>query len=258
MTADATHPCPCCGYRTYLIPAGGSRQLCPVCFWEDAPGEPRYNGSNQVSLVEAQRNFAEFGSCERCYRNAVRPPEHEESRSPNWLTIDGLREKLILEIEQAFADVSLDDGVTLHQMQVLDDYGGEAEQLTARRKDPEIRWQQITGEKLSLFSDSMVFLDAKGFRFHLPAFLRHALITALPSSGAADTHGVMFALQDGPRNSYHVDGIKLLDPSQMQCIASFFHYFARSSESGWDSGARKALKAGWDEWTPDFVRRSLL
>jgi hypothetical protein len=258
MTAEPTHPCPCCGYRTYLIPAGGSRQLCPVCFWEDAPGEPRYNGSNQVSLVEAQRNFTEFGACERCYRNAVRPPEPEESRSANWLTIDGLREKLILEIEQAFADVSLDDGVTLHQMQVLDDYGGEAEQLAARRKDPETRWQLITGEKLSLFSDSMVFLDAEGFQFHLPAFLRHALITAYPSSGAADTHGVMFALQDGPRKSYHEDGIKLLVPTQMQCIASFFHYFARSSESGWDSEARKALKAGWNEWTPDFVRLSLL
>lgn len=258
MPSSDRHPCPCCGYRTYLIPAGGSRQLCPVCFWEDAPGEPRYNGSNQVSLVEAQRNFTEFRACERCYRNAVRPPEPEESRSANWLTIDGLREKLILEIEQAFADVSLDDGVTLHQMQVLDDYGGEAEQLAARRKDPETRWQQISGEKLSRFFDSMVFLDAKGFRFYLPAFMRHALITSFPSSGAADTDGVMFALQNGPRNSYHEDGIKLLNPPQMQCIASFFHYFARSSESGWDSEARKALKAGWNEWTPDFVRLSLL
>lgn len=258
MPSPDRHPCPCCGYRTYLLPAGGAMQLCPACFWEDAPGDARYNGSNQVSLVEAQRNFAEFGACERGYRSTVRNALPEESRSPHWLTIDDLREKLVSEIEHAFADVLLDDGVTLHQMQVLDDYGGEEEQLAARRKDPETRWQQITGEKLSLFSDSMVFLDAKGFRFHLPAFLRHALITAFPSSGAADTHGVMFALQDGPRNSYHEDGIKLLDPSQMQCIASFFHYFARSSESGWESEARKALKAGWNEWTPDFVRLSLL
>jgi hypothetical protein len=233
-------------------------QLCPVCFWEDAPGDARYNGSNQVSLVEAQRNFAKFGACERCYQNAVRHPLHDEDRSSHWLTIDGLRERLVAEIEHAFADVSLDDGVTLHQMHVIDDYGGEAEQIAARLKDPETRWQQITGEKLSLFSDSMVFLDAKGFRFHLPAFLRHALVTAFPSSGSADTHGVMFALQDGPRNTYHEDGIKLLDPPQMQCIASFFHYFARSSESGWDSEARKALKAGWNEWTPDLVRLSLL
>lgn len=257
MTAESTHPCPCCGYRTYLIPAGGSRQLCPVCFWEDAPGEPRYNGSNQVSLVEAQRNFAEFGACERCYRNAVRPPEHEESRSPNWLTIDGLREKLILEIEQAFADVSIDDGVTLHQMQVLDDYGGEAEQLTARSKDPETRWQQITGEKLSRFSDSLVFLDAKGFQFYLPAFMRHALITAFPNTESADNDGVILALRDGPKKSYHKDGIKLLNPPQMQCVAAFLHYISVTPESGWSREVRKALKAGWNDWTPDFVRLSL-
>jgi hypothetical protein len=233
-------------------------QLCPVCFWEDAPGDARYNGSNQVSLVEAQRNFAEFGACERAYRSTVRNALPEESRSPYWLTIDDLREKLVSEIEHAFADVLLGDRVTLHQMHVIDDYGSEAGQLAARLKDPETRWQQITGEKLSRFSDSMVFLDPKGFRFHLPAFLRHALITASPSSGSADTHGVMFALQDGPRNTYHEDGIKLLDPPQMRCIATFFHYFARSSESGWDGEARRALKAGWNEWTPEFVRLSLL
>jgi hypothetical protein len=258
MHSVYSHPCPCCGHRTYPLPAGGTMQLCPVCFWEDAPGDARYNGSNQVSLVEAQRNFAEFGACERAYRSTVRNALPEETRSPNWLTLDGLRERLVAEIEHAFADVSLDDGVTLHQMHVIDDYGGEAEQIAARLKDPETRWQLITAEKLSRFSDSMVFLDAKGFRFYLAAFLRHALITAFPNSGSTDNEGVMWALLNGPKHTYYEDGIKLLDPSQMQCITTFLHYFARSSESGWDGKAREALKAGWNEWTPDFVRLSHL
>jgi hypothetical protein len=233
-------------------------QICPVCFWEDAPGEAPYNGSNQVNLLDAQRKFSKFGASERNYWNAVRPPLPEENRSSHWLTIDQLREKLVSKIEHDFAEVSLDDGVTLHQMHVIDDYGGEAEQLAARLKDPETRWQQITDEKLSRFSDSMIFLDAKGVRFHLPALMRHALMTSFTSILSADADGVMWALLDGPKSTYYEDGIELLTPSQMQCAAAFLHYFANTPESGWNSEARKALNRGWDQWTPDFIRQALL
>jgi hypothetical protein len=90
-TSDAPRParyyCPCCGYRTFVDPPG-SYDICPICFWEDDDvqfDDPDLEGgANGVSLREAQRNFVEFGACEREMLSHVRPPKEGEERDPNW------------------------------------------------------------------------------------------------------------------------------------------------------------------------------
>ena len=255
---ETRHPCPCCGYRTYAEAAGGTMQLCPVCFWEDAPGEHPYNNSNRVTLVEAQANFEAKGACEGQYIDAVRAPLEEEARSADWLSVAGFRAKVLDLIEEAFADVALDDGVTLHQMDVIDDYGGEKEQLEARRKDPEKRWQDLSKAKLSRFSGSMTFLDGKGFRFYLPAFMKHALLTSIPDVESAELDGVMWALDGGPADEYYGSSVSLLSPLQLVATAAFLHFFARYRESYTQRDALKGLKRGWDAFTPDFVKLATL
>lgn len=253
-----SHPCPCCGYRTYFLPAGGTMQLCPVCFWEDAPGEYPYNGSNEVSLTKAQLSFEMKGACESHYRNAVRPPLPEEARSPHWLSADGLRLALIDQIERVFAHVGRNDGVTLHQMDVLDDTWGEEKAMReAALKDPETRWQEISPRKLSQFSNSMVFLDVPGFRFHLPAFMRHALLTSHPDPSLADADGVLFSLSDGPDAEFYKDRIDILTFQEKSCVSGFLHYFTRLDYHS-ASEARKGLQKGWDLWTPEWVRLATL
>ncbi len=257
MTSEPNHPCPCCGYRTYLLPAGWTMQLCPVCFWEDSLGSHLFSNSNQVSLVEGQRNFIACGACERRFHDAVRTPLPHEDRSPHWLSADDFRSKLILFIEEAFANVSLDDGVTLHQMDALDDFWGEENAMReAALKDTEKSWQEISFEKVERFSGSMVFLDAKGFRFHLPAFMRLALVTAHPDVDRARDEGVMFALQGGPADRYYGEYIGLMDEAQKQCAAAFLHFFARYSNEFEARDAAKGLQTGWQEFTPEFVRLS--
>lgn len=76
------NPCPCCGYLTFGEDCPGSFDICPVCFWEDDPiqfTDPTYKGgANNVSLEEAQRNFAEFGASSREFIDKVRRPEPNE------------------------------------------------------------------------------------------------------------------------------------------------------------------------------------
>jgi histidinol phosphatase-like enzyme len=61
--------CPCCGQYRFESAKRGSYDICPVCFWEDAPypyEEPDAICScNGVSLNLARRNYAEFGACRR-------------------------------------------------------------------------------------------------------------------------------------------------------------------------------------------------
>lgn len=70
--------CPCCGYRTLGDPRPGSYEICPVCFWEDDLTQfesPELSGgANRVSLVQARRNFIEFGACDRSSVPHVRLP----------------------------------------------------------------------------------------------------------------------------------------------------------------------------------------
>lgn len=85
---DGKYACPCCGYRTLNEKAGGTFAVCPVCNWEDDPvqyDDPDYQGgANKVSLRHGQRNFREFGACEREMLHLVRQPEGDEARDTDW------------------------------------------------------------------------------------------------------------------------------------------------------------------------------
>jgi cysteine-rich CPCC protein len=87
---ELSYPCPCCGYLVF-DEEPGSLAICPICFWEDDQIQLRRllrTGANQVSLIEAQRNYARFGACERRLMAHVRPPRPDDLREPGWRPID--------------------------------------------------------------------------------------------------------------------------------------------------------------------------
>lgn len=75
------YTCPCCSYKTLEQP-NSSYDICPVCYWEDDPqqlADPNLEeAANEVSLRQAQRNFIEFGACERDMIKNVRKPNESE------------------------------------------------------------------------------------------------------------------------------------------------------------------------------------
>lgn len=81
------------------------------------------------------------------------------------------RRILIDAINAAFRDVELEDGITLRQAVVLDSDGDEAAQAEARRRDVGIHWTQISHQTFKEEYFPLSFLDPKGFRFYLPAFM---------------------------------------------------------------------------------------
>lgn len=82
--------CPCCGYEVFDEPPG-SYSICPICFWEDDVFQLFYpsqqGGPNRVSLIEAQINFVQFGSCERGMSKNVRPPNAAEHKNQLWFPL---------------------------------------------------------------------------------------------------------------------------------------------------------------------------
>ena len=79
--------------------------------------------------------------------------------------------ELIAEISTAFDGVAREDGTTLHEAIAIDDWKSAEECLAARRLDTEQRWQDVPEMDIIKGSSVASFLDAKGFRYYLPAFL---------------------------------------------------------------------------------------
>jgi hypothetical protein len=252
--SESRCPCPCCGYRTYVLPAGSTGMVCSVCLWEDkvAQEEPAL-----VTITQAQTNFLQFGACERRYRHAARPPLPEELRSSDWLSYEDLRARTISLIKDAFAQLGPNGGVTLHQMRVLDDYGDEVSLREAAAKDPEATWEEITAPKLARFSGSLIFLNGDGLHFYLPAFMCHALTSFNPATGSLDADGVLFQLSLG-RGFLFCGDSPLFSPAEDQAIGAFLFFVVCCGQSFDRDSAEAALKLGWQPHVPEFALLALM
>jgi hypothetical protein len=226
MCSENRYPCPCCGYRTLNAKPPGTYLICPICFWEDDRNitdayeydEYGWGIYNQVSLREAQRNFLEFGACEQQWLNDVRPPTVDDARDPNWQTIDVLAERtrlnLIENITTSFKDVTLEDGVSLHQARAIDDY---EDQKQARQVDSKIPWQEIPDDWIAKFHDVLGFMDAKGFRHAIPAYMLWCL-----KYNKSDTGSLWATTYYLRQNSSRY--FELLNEVQRQVISEFLYY----------------------------------
>ncbi len=93
----------------------------------------------------------------------------------DWVNRDAELNALIRQIEDAFAGLTLGDGIGLLEASGLDDYAGDEELAELRARDEQTDWRRIPVETLNRNYSSPTFMDARGFIFHLPAFLRAEL-----------------------------------------------------------------------------------
>ena len=88
-----------------------------------------------------------------------------------WLAKCKRADELIELVTAAFAGVQLDDGIGLRESDGIDDYAGADESKRLRAADEKHDWRKIPAELLSYCNAAPSFLDAKGMRFHAPAFI---------------------------------------------------------------------------------------
>ena len=129
---------------------------------------------------------------------------------------------LLALICEAFKDVYLEDGVSLHQTIVIDNYGSNAEMVEARLKDEKKDWQKLISkpELLNIHGiGGLSFFDAKGLRFHLPAYLSSVVIN--PDLEISDS--LIFTLTH--KSEYNDNRLSLLNPQMKHCIGVILSYF---------------------------------
>lgn len=130
------------------------------------------------------------------------------------------RARIIDEITAAFAGVRLGDGIGLFEAQGLDDYATEEERKALREGDEKDDWTVLASQVLNQANSSLSFFDAKGMRFHLPAYmiaeLRGDYRFSLAFTLCHDPRAEQFALLSGPQRVAvrHYIEFLLTDPDE--------------------------------------------
>lgn len=126
--------------------------------------------------------------------------------------IDRQKQLVIDEIRAAFLGVTLEEGIGLQEANGIDDYEDEETLAALRASDEKEDWEKIPAARLNDCFCSPGFFDAKGMRFHLPAFLTAEL---------RGEYGQDFELVLTHLTEYRLNQFVLLNDPQRLAIRSF-------------------------------------
>lgn len=159
-------------------------------------------------------------------------------------------EALIAEITAAFDGISREDGMTMHEAAEWDSQCQPGQWVERERaKDTEPCWQDVPEEWIgdnSVGAYTLAYIDAKGFRYYIPAFMIWALKTPV-SSLDSNTDVVWNLLPNSPHR------FALLNLEQSKAIAHFLELLAAPFEveaeffNGNDT-AQEALNSYWGQF----------
>lgn len=257
MEPAISYACLCCGYRTLAAPPPGSYIVCPICVWEDLPPHLHQPKPYCVALRRAQRTFLALGVCDARHRALARPATAHDQRPTGWQPIDVQVERIEQQIRSAFAGVAREDGITIHEADVLDDYGTDEQMAAARRLDTEQHWTEVPDATIARQWTALSFLDPKGFHYYLPAYMCWAL-RSYDSSVSNSLDWLLYALAIRPwdHDESGAEGqmarFGLLSAEQAQTVCRFLEFL---SDYGYPCAdvemARRGLDQYWGQFRPE-------
>lgn len=153
-------------------------------------------------------------------------------------------EDLISEIREAFKGVSLEEGIGIVEADAIDDYADKKKQEKARSLDERNNWENIPDEVISRASFSLCYVDEKGMKFSLPAYMVF-LLKNYQVSDSASIDAVIYALDriSGPNDK----GWDFLSKEQKEIVAKFLKFLVISIKEGIvdDVVASRAYEKYW-------------
>lgn len=155
-------------------------------------------------------------------------------------------EKLRASIHEAFDEVEREDGISLHEADVIDDYGGELARRKARRLDNEAHWSEVKGDDIERYHWVFSYFDAKGFQYYLPAVMSWA-IRGMSQGGFDSTSlgSLLYRLTPQKNGSDEIfdQHVSLLNQRQKEVVRLFLWWLV---DSYYDEEAFEALDLYWE------------
>jgi hypothetical protein len=150
--------------------------------------------------------------------------------------IEQERQNLIAEIRETFSDVRRENGVSLHEADVIDGQGAAWRRWRARAKDTDKRWFEVPPETIATYYWIFPWLDDKGFRYYIPAYMIWSLDNYLSSSSLTSSFTI-YALSPS-----RGDFSSFLTTEQQRAICHFLRFMMRVGEH---SETKEYLEEYW-------------
>lgn len=123
---------------------------------------------------------------------------------------------IISKINEAFKDVELNGGIGLSEADAIDDYKDAKFRDECKINDEKYCWNAIPSAVLNQFNCSLNFFDAKGMKFHLPAFM-------IADINDEYKFGIVFTLTN--LSDYSKSQFVLLTTKQREAVKLFLDFF---------------------------------
>jgi hypothetical protein len=142
------------------------------------------------------------------------------------------RIEVIRDIESAFGGVALEDGIGILEGRVLHGYANDRERENIRKTDFRERWRDIPDDVIANNAVALCFMDPKGLRFNLPAYMRFTLLH-YDDSDSDSFDWVIYAVSKEQHDIDHEWTI--FSEAQKAAIAKFLRYMVVEAEEWVDS-----------------------
>jgi len=162
-----------------------------------------------------------------------------------------MAEGIIGEIRRAFGAVSRAEGVTLHEALVIDNYGSDSERSAARELDTDRRWEDVPDQLIEENDSALCFVDPKGFRYYLPAYIVWSLRNYETSGTFSHNHPIccLALSESGSMRRWDLERFEVFNDEQARAICKFLRFMAQRDEDiVCVDEARAALDAYWGKF----------
>ncbi|HEY9607686.1 MAG TPA: DUF6714 family protein, partial [Allocoleopsis sp.] len=114
------------------------------------------------------------------------------------------------------------DGISLHAARALDDWHSLAEaKKIGQKMDRDTKWQEVPDEWIVEFHDIFSFLDVKGFRYYIPAYMVWS-IKEPKASNSNSLNSLFYAFEE--RDGYYQSHFEILNQEQLDAISNFIEF----------------------------------
>jgi hypothetical protein len=142
-------------------------------------------------------------------------------------------------IKEAFNGVVLEGVIGIREANAIDDYKDELFREECKKNDEKENWDMITSSEMNKYNSALSFFDAKGMRFHLPAFM-------LAEIEGEYKWGMSFVLTN--LSDYSKSQFALLNKKQREAVRLFLEYLLQDPNYEFEKkDIESAIKRYWSK-----------
>ncbi|MEX0612191.1 MAG: DUF6714 family protein [Pirellulales bacterium] len=171
-------------------------------------------------------------------------------------TVDSEAEGIIRGIHEAFVDVPR-GCITLHEAEVIDEYGSDDARVDARKLDTDGRWEDVPDSHVEECTTALCHVDPESWRYYIAPYMVWSL-RHLRTNDSIVSDFTIYSFDpssDDPRlYAYSMDRFRLLDEKQSAIVCRFLRYMASKGDYADERVAHEALQKYWSTFCPADIR----